>query len=193
MYYEKKRTFYIKQYGPSVLAILISIVLIAGGLYIATISLENDLNKEQIAGLVDDSSVDISNSMPENLTKLKAFTKSEEYKVHAISDDGAVIIETAKNEYYKINLIGIESSKSLKEKMEKDLIDKKIKIEFDVSKLEKNKAYAYVYIEDTLYNSKLLQEGYSTLRVERKNVDKLDILLQSETKARDAKIGVWKA
>ena len=34
--------------------VYISIVLIAGGLYIATISLEKDLNKEQIAGLVNE-------------------------------------------------------------------------------------------------------------------------------------------
>jgi len=191
MYYENKRSFYIRQYGPPVLAILVSLILIAGGLYIATISLENDLNKDQIASLANDSSVDISSTMPETLAKLNAFTKSKEYKVHAISKDGGIVIETDKNEYYKINLIGIENSKSLKTKMEEDLKDKKITIEFDNSKLEKDKAYAYVYLNDTLYNSELLKSGYSTLRVERNNVDKLDILLQSETQARDAKIGVW--
>jgi len=191
MYYENKRSFYIRQYGPPVLAILVSLILIAGGLYIATISLENDLNKDQIASLANDSSVDISSTMPETLAKLNAFTKWKEYKVHAISKDGGIVIETDKNEYYKINLIGIENSKSLKTKMEEDLKDKKITIEFDNSKLEKDKAYAYVYLNDTLYNSELLKSGYSTLRVERNNVDKLDILLQSETQARDAKIGVW--
>lgn len=193
MYYENKRSFYIRQYGPSVIAILISIVLIAGGLYIATLSLENDLNKEQIANLANDSSVDISNTMPETLAKLNAFTKSKEYKVYAISNDAGIIIETSKNEYYKINLIGIENSTSLKEKLEEELVDKKITIEFDNSKLEKNKAYAYVYLDNTLYNTKVLEKGYTTLRVERNNVDKLDILLQAETNARNAKIGVWEA
>jgi len=193
MYYENKRSFYIRQYGPPVLAIVISMILIVGGLYIATITLENDLNKEQIANLSNDSSVDISNTMPNKLAKLNAFTKSEEYKVHAISKDGGIVIETSKNEYYKINLIGIENSKSLKGKMEEDLKNKKISIEFDNSKLEKNKAYAYVYINNSLYNKELLKSGYATLRVERNNVDKLDILLQAETQARDAKIGVWKS
>lgn len=193
MYYENKRSFYIRQYGPSVIAILISIVLIAGGLYIATVSLENDLNKEQIANLANDSSVDISNTMPETLAKLNAFTKSKEYKVYAISNDAGIIIETSKNEYYKINLIGIENSTSLKEKLEEELVDKKITIEFDNSKLEKNKAYAYIYLDNTLYNTKVLEKGYATLRVERNNVDKLDILLQAETNARNAKIGVWEA
>jgi len=193
MYYENKRSFYIRQYGPPVAAILISLVLIVGGLYIATISLENDLNKEQIATLEKDSSVDIASTMPKSLSKLNAFTKSKEYRVHAISDDGGIVIETSKNEYYKINLIGIKNSKTLKSKMEDDLIDKKVVIEFDNSKLEKNKAYAYIYLNDTLYNTEILKNGYATLRVERKNVDKLDILLQAETKARDAKIGVWKA
>lgn len=193
MYYENKRSFYIRQYGPPVLAIVISLLLIVGGLYIATISLENDLNKEQIASLTNDSSVDISNTMPESLAKLNAFTKSKEYKVHAISKDGGIVIETTKNEYYKINLIGIKNSTSLKEKMEEDLVNKKITIEFDNSKLEKNNSYAYVYINDTLYNKELLKKGYATLRVERNNVDKLDILLQAETEARDAKLGVWEA
>lgn len=197
MYYENKRSFYVRQYGPPVVAILISVVLIAGGLFVATKSLENDLNKEQIANLVkEDSSVDISSAMPEELTKLTAFTKSKEYKVHAISNDGGIVIETSKNEYYKINLIGVENSNkytSLKSKMEEDLIDKNIIIEFDNSKLDKSKAYAYVYLNNELYNTKLLKNGYATLRVERKNVDKLDILLQAETEARNAKVGVWEA
>lgn len=193
MYYENKRSFYIRQYGPSVLAICISIVLIVAGLFVATKSLERDLNKEQIASLATNSSVDISNSMPETLAKLNAFTKSKEYKVHAISNDGGIVIETSKNEYYKINLIGVQNSKSLKSKMEKDLLNKKIILEFDNSKLENDKAYAYVYINEKLYNKELLKKGYATLRVERINVDKLDILLQSETEARDAKIGVWEA
>jgi len=197
MYYENKRSFYIRQYGPPVVAILISVVLIAGGLFVATKSLENDLNKEQIANLVkEDSSVDISSAMPEELTKLSAFTKSKEYKVYAISNDGGIVIETSKNEYYKVNLIGIENSSkytSLKEKMEEDLVDKNITIEFDNSKLDKSKAYAYVYLNGELYNKELLKNGYAILRVERKNVDKLDILLQAETEARNAKIGVWEA
>lgn len=198
MYYENKRSFYIRQYGPPVIAIMISIVLIAGGLFIATKSLENDLNKEQIANLVKDTdtSVDISSTMPESLVKLKAFTKSEEYKVYAISNDGGIVIETSKNEYFKINLIGVESSNkytSLKEKMEEDLLNQKIKIEFDNSKLDKNKAYAYVYLNNELYNTKLLKNGYAVLRVERKNVDKLDLLLQAETDARKAAVGVWEA
>lgn len=197
MYYENKRSFYIRQYGPPAIAILISIVLIAGGLFIASRSLENDLNKEQIANLTkEDSSVDISSSMPKELKKLKAFTKSKNYKVYAVSNDGGIVLETSKNEYYKINLIGIENSKDstlLKEKMEKDLLNKNVKIEFDNSKLDKNKAYAYVYLSDELYNTQLLKEGCATLRVERKNVDKLDILLEAETEARRASIGIWKA
>lgn len=196
MYYENKRSFYIRQYGPPVIAIMISIVLIAGGLFIASKSLENDLNKEQIANLTNgDSSVDISSSMPKDLEKLKAFTKSKEYKVTAISDDCGIVLETSKNEYYKINLIGIENSNAnmLKEQMETDLVDKNVVIEFDNSKLDKNKAYAYVYLSDELYNTQILKNGYATLRVERKNVDKLDILLEAETEARNAAVGVWKA
>ncbi len=197
MYYENKRSFYIRQYGPPVIAILISIVLIAGGLFVATKSLENDLNKEQIASLVkEDSSVDISSVMPKSLESLSAFTKSKEYKVQAISDDGGIVIETSENEYYKLNLIGVENSakdNSLKEKMEKDLVNKKIVIEFDNSKLDKNKAYAYVYLNNELYNKDILKNGYATLRIERKNVDKLDILLQAEKEARNTKVGVWEA
>lgn len=193
MYYENKRSFYIRQYGPPVIAIMISVVLIAGGLFIASRSLENDLNKEQIANLSKES-VDISSSMPKELEKLKAFTKSKEYKVTAISEDGGVVLETGKNEYYKINLIGIESSsnKLLKEQMEADLLNKNIKIEFDNSKLDKNKAYAYIYLSDELYNTQILKNGYATLRVERKNVDKLDILLEAENEARRASVGIWK-
>jgi len=198
MYYENKRSFYIRQYGPPVVAILVSIVLIVGGLFVATKSLESDLNKEQIANLTneDNTSVDISDSMPEDLAKLKAFTKSKEYEVYAVSNDGGIVIETSKNEYFKINLIGVEKSNkytSLKEKMEEDLLNKKIKVEFDNSKLDKNKAYAYVYLNNELYNTKLLKNGYAILRVERKNVDKLDLLLQAETEARKTSVGVWEA
>lgn len=198
MYYENKRSFYIRQYGPPVIAITISAILIVAGLFIATKSLENDVNKQQIENLVaeNNTSVDISNTMPDDLVKLKSFTKSKEYKVHSVSDDGAVVIETSKNEYFKINLIGVESSNkytSLKEKMEEELVNKKITIEFDNSKLDKNKAYAYVYVDDKLYNAEILKNGYAILRVERKNVDKLDLLLQAETEARSLAVGAWEA
>ena len=63
----------------------------------------------------------------------------------------------------------------------------------DNSKLEKSKAYAYVYLNNELYNAAVLKNGYAVLRVERSNVDKLDILLQAETEARNASVGVWKA
>ena len=59
--------------------------------------------------------------------------------------------------------------------MEKDLLNKNVKIEFDNSKLDKNKAYAYIYLSDELYNTQLLKEGCATLRVERKNIDKLEL------------------
>ena len=34
MYYDNKSTFYIKQYGPAVFTIVVSLVLVLGGLYI---------------------------------------------------------------------------------------------------------------------------------------------------------------
>ena len=199
MYYENKRSFYIRQYGPPVVAILISIVLIAGGLFIAARSLEKDVNKEQIANLVkneNNPSVDISSTMPKDLKNLKAFTKSKAYKVQAVNDDGGIVLETSKNKYYTVNLIGVENSDKytdLKSKMEEDLLNKKVKVEFDNSKLDKNQAYAYVYLDNELYNTKVLKNGYAVLRVERKNIDKLDILLQAETEARRAAVGVWEA
>ena len=197
MYYENKRSFYIRQYGPPVIAILISIVLISGGLFIATKSLENDINKEQIANIAkNETSADIAKEMPKDLANLKSFTKSKAYKVNSISDDFGIVLETGKNEYYKINLIGVESSSkysSLAEKMKDDLVNKKVKIEFDTSKLDKNKAYAYVYLNNELYNTKLLENGYAVLRAERRNVDKLDLLLKAETQARRAGVGAWKA
>lgn len=198
MYYENKRSFYIRQYGPPVIAILISVVLIAAGLYMAARSLEKDLNKQQLESLVaeNNTSVNISETMPDKLLNLKSFTKSDEYTVYGIRNDGGIVIETSKNEYFKINLIGVESSTkytSLKEKMEEDLLNKKIKVEFDNSKLDKNQAYAYIYLNNELYNTKILKNGYAILRVERKNVDKLNLLLQAETEARRAKVGVWEA
>ena len=57
MYYDNKSTFYIKQYGPAVFTIVISLLLVLGGLYIYLSSNRN--NKPQDALVAKNNTQDV--------------------------------------------------------------------------------------------------------------------------------------
>ena len=67
------------------------------------------------------------------------------------------------------------------------------KLEHEIAvKTEAGKVYGYIYVDGTLYNETLLAKGLAELRPERQNVDKLDILVAAQIKARHEGLGIWK-
>lgn len=73
------------------------------------------------------------------------------------------------------------------------LVDGKIvKLEFDVQKRDKyNRLLAYIYVEDTFVNGRLLEEGYAKIFIMPPNVKYADELLRLQRKAREGKKGLW--
>lgn len=205
MYYDKKSTFYVKQYGPAVLVIVISILLLAGGAYVYfKTSKPSDPNE-----IVNNASNSASNSnndynIADNssiFNNLATGELSKEYKVLDVKDTSTIVIEVEKNKATEIKLIGVRittpetrGNNSLQEtldKMKNDLINKNIKLSFDTNKAENNNLYAYVYINDQLYNETALKEGFAELRPEKYNISKLDILLNAEKAAKSNDAGIW--
>ncbi len=207
MYYEDKKKFYLKQYGPAIIIIMISLVLITGGIYLTTkyvdesdnhliaTKKDDEQNKIDKETVKEAKSVSIEKDIPTDLNKLDAHTKSKEYTVYSINSEGTVTLDLGNKKYFEVNLIGVEYSTkypNLKDSMQKDLKNKKVKVEFDKNKEENKKTFVYLYLDDELYNSKILKNGYATLRVERNNISKLATLLEAEKEAKKAGLGIWK-
>lgn len=188
MYYENKKQFYIKQYGPAIAIIAVSLVLIMSGIYLSlnsnTAPKEQQIAEENINPPVVDETLETNSSTP--------ISFEESGKVKSINGI-AVVIETATGTM-EINLIGIDQHRlypNLSTKISEDLKDKDVKIGYDLEKIENNKIYGYIYLNDKLYNATLLENGLAELRAERTNINKLDELAAAQMKARKNCSGIW--
>lgn len=74
-----------------------------------------------------------------------------------------------------------------------DLVHRKnIRLEFDSVKRDKyNRLLAYVYVDDTFVNARLIEEGYAKVYIIPPNVKHADDFLELQRKAREAKKGMW--
>lgn len=245
MYYDNKSTFYIKQYGPAVFTIVISLVLVLSGLYIYlssnrnnrpqdTLVAKNDTqniqvveqqnNNEQINSLqevkpneeeeeqkqeepipeknetskvetqnVDVNSVQLTNVLSFELRALNKLEKLDNVTVLGINDNNNIILNiSGKN--YKASLIGVDYKKSksdIKEKINNDLINKKVTIAFDNVKLQDNTLCVYLYLDGNLYNQTLLKDGLAILNVEKANTSLLNELVNAQKQAKSNNIGIW--
>ncbi len=178
MYYENKRTFYLKQYGPAIVLVFIALILIGTGIYIAFKPNSNDI---------------IANNDPSEI--VNSYVLSDQaYEGKVISTNGLGITVEANGITSEVYLIGVRQSKynqELSNQISKDLVNKTVTVDFDSVKLENDKVYAYIYIDGTLYNETLLAQGQAELRPERQNINKLDILLAAELEAQHNGIGIW--
>lgn len=193
MYYENKGVFYIKQYGPAVVIITVSLLLISIGVFLGIKTLgSNDkanAEEEMVSSLEQVGSI-----LPAELNSLSPFTRSKEYKIITVKENAIVVIQID-DEKYEINLIGVKSknnSSELLSKMTDELKGKKVTFEFDNVKVDNKNIYGYVYLNNKFYNEQILADGVGELKAERKNINKLDILLAAEIKARHSEKGIWK-
>lgn len=183
MYYENKRQFYIRQYGPATLVIVISLVLITAGIYLTlhSTSVPNNevAEKKQPQKVVETSSY--------KYTEL-----AEKGKVTGVNNL-AVVVKTESGTI-EVNLIGVKFNSNypkLSDKIKTDLVEKNVTIDYDAEKTINGEIYGYVFVNDSLYNEDLLQNGYCELKAERTNVNKLDVLVQAQIAARNKTAGIW--
>ena len=184
MYYENKRTFYIKQYGPVAVILLIAFVLIGTGIYLAV---KSDSNNLQANNNTDKTPTDV-------ITTNQYTLSDQAYEGKVVAVNGLSIKVEANSTVNEVSLIGIKQNKNNKDlgkKISDDLTGKTVTVDFDSVKVENGKTYAYVYVNQSLYNETLLALGLAELRPERQNINKLDVLLAAQLTAKHDMKGIW--
>ncbi len=139
MYYDNKSTFYIKQYGPAVFTIVISLVLVLGGLYIYLSSNRNNKpqdtlvakNNAQDVQLVEqNNNIEQTNSLQEVELKKEEVKQEETKQVETNSN------ESNTNEEKNININDIAITNILSSELR------------TLNKLEKSKEVTVLGIDD---------------------------------------------
>lgn len=84
-------------------------------------------------------------------------------------------------------------AKEAKEFNEKLVANKVVRLQFDAQRRDRYKRLlAYVYVDDTLVNARLLEEGYARIFTFPPNIKYADEFLKLQNKAREEKRGLWK-
>lgn len=198
MYYENKRSFYIKQYGPVAVVVVILIALIATGIMVGFNYMNGNNNvvaevpEEKVENKVENKAEEVK---PEVVVDTNSYTLTKEAITGKVTSvNGTVITVKSENSTYDINLIGImenDKNPELSKTISNNLKDKTVTVDFGNVKTENGKIYGYIYLDNTLYNKTLLAKGLAELRPERTNIEKLDILVAAQIEARHNGLGIW--
>ena len=126
MYYDNKSTFYIKQYGPAVLILVIAVVLIGSGIYIYVSNSGTKTSNQEI--IVASDKLENEEKLDENQVEAE---KQEEKKDEAVQEQKQEeqevkeeILTALPDEYS--NLKSLEKTNELK--VEKVLDSKKVRV-----------------------------------------------------------------
>lgn len=123
--------------------------------------------------------------------------KEEKYKVTKVIDGDTIVLETGE----KFRYLGIDAPESnerwgpeAKKFNEEMVLNKKIKVELDKTKLDKyGRILGYIWIDNVLVNEVLLERGYAKIDLIKGEVKPkyLDRLKKAENWARQNHDGVW--
>lgn len=138
MYYDNKSTFYIKQYGPAVFTIVISLVLVLGGLYIYLSSNRNNKpqdtlvakNNTDVQLVEQNNNIEKTNSLQEIELKTEEVKQEEPKQIQTNSN------ESNTNEEKNININDISITNILSSELRA------------LNKLEKSKEVTVLGIDD---------------------------------------------
>ena len=190
MYYENKRSFYIKQYGPVALVIVAALALVVTGVVIGFKS----MNKGNVVAEKPQQQQQTI-QQPEQVVDTNSYTYTAEAITGTVTAvNGLTVTVNSNNSTYDVNLIGImqnDKNTELPKTIATDLQGKTVTVDYDNVKTEDGKVYGYIYVDGTLYNETLLAKGLAELRAERFNIDKLDVLVAAQIKARHEGLGIW--
>lgn len=140
--------------------------------------------------------------------KINAQVSGKFYSIKRVSDGDTVVIQDESDNQYKIRFIGIDAPESrnvgnrkqvqvfgseAKTHLTKLLFNKKIRLEFDVQKIDRyGRTLAYVYLENGVFlNQYLLAKGYARIATFPPNIKYVEDFRKSEEKARRNKLGMW--
>ena len=195
MYYDNKLGFYFKQYGIPALAIIFSIMLVGGGLYVYFASSTKNASEQNMivaSNELKDVGEESALVLNDKLNDLKPLQQSDYGLISEIKDDGKIvfILDHKLIEFYLLG-IDIENSEGIISNLRTDLQNKNVKIAFDQEKMIGSQLYAYVYIDNTLYNESLLENGKAKLKQDTSNVTLISDLKQAQAYAKQLSKGVW--
>ena len=141
------------------------------------------------------------------LTRTCFFTPRDGYYVRTVIDGDTIILSNGE----KVRYIGIDTPESRRrsasgkwhydpepfaeeatEFNKKLVLDKKVKLEFDVEKRDKYKRLlAYVFVDDIFVNAHLIEEGLAQLLTIPPNSKHSALFKKLQEKARKEKKGLW--
>lgn len=139
MYYDNKSTFYIKQYGPAVFTIVISLVLVLGGLYIYLSSNRNNKPQDTLVAknnVQDVQLVEQNNNIEQTNSLQEVELKKEEVKQEETKQVETNSNENNTNEEKNININDIAITNILSSELR------------TLNKLEKSKEVTVLGIDD---------------------------------------------
>ena len=195
MYYDNKSAFYFKQYGIPALAIIFSIMLVGGGLYVYFASSTKNASEQNMivaSNELKDVGEESALVLNDKLNDLKPLQQSDYGLISEIKDDGKIvfILDHKLIEFYLLG-IDIGNSEGIISNLRTDLQNKNVKIAFDQEKMIGSQLYAYVYIDNTLYNESLLENGKAKLKQDTSNITLISDLKQAQAYAKQLSKGVW--
>ena len=139
MYYDNKSTFYIKQYGPAVFTIVISLVLVLGGLYIYLSSNRN--NKPQDTLVAKNNAQDVQLVEQNNNIEQTNSLQEVELKKEEVKQEETKQVETNSNE----NNTNEEKSININDIAITNILSSELRT---LNKLEKSKEVTVLGIDD---------------------------------------------
>lgn len=139
MYYDNKSTFYIKQYGPAVFTIVISLVLVLGGLYIYLSSNRN--NKPQDTLVAKNNAQDVQLVEQNNNIEQTNSLQEVELKKEEVKQEETKQVETNSNE----NNINEEKNININDIAITNILSSELRT---LNKLEKSKEVTVLGIDD---------------------------------------------
>lgn len=187
MYYDNKSTFYIKQYGPAVFTIVISLVLVLGGLYIYLSSNRNNRPQDTlVAKDVTEQQQIVLNENSETTNSLQEVKPKEEKKeVEVVEKEETKKEETkpvvaeveTKEVTEKVNVNDIKISNTLSSELKK--LSKLEKLnDVKVLGIDDNKN---IIVEISKNNYKICLIGIDYKKSNNNIKDKLDSDLTNKT------------
>lgn len=139
MYYDNKSTFYIKQYGPAVFTIVISLLLVLGGLYIYLSSNRN--NKPQDALVAKNNTQDVQLVEQNNNIEQTNSLQEIELKKEEVKQEETKQVETNSNE----NNTNEEKNININDIAITNILSSELRA---LNKLEKSKEVTVLGIDD---------------------------------------------
>ena len=182
MYYDNKSTFYIKQYGPAVFTIVVSLVLVLGGLYIYLSSNRNNRPQDTlVAKDVTEQQQIVLNENSETTNSLQEVKPKEEKKeVEVVEKEETkpVVAEVETKEVTeKVNVNDIKISNTLSSELKK--LSKLEKLnDVKVLGIDDNKN---IIVEISKNNYKICLIGIDYKKSNNNIKDKLDSDLTNKT------------